>query len=321
MATQSPDKTTSTGVPQAAAIQRSPWVRVNQEIMQGWELRRELICNIERHFGGKVIVYFTSFYSEAAMIHDKDAEMLENILSGEHVGGKLLLILSSPGGIGLAAERIVHVCREYSGGDFEVIVPHMAKSAATLICFGASRIHMSPTAELGPVDPQVKYRKRDVGKSVPISAQEYVRSYDQLMEKAVSGKAKQLEPIMQQLMWYDARYIEQLRSWQELAASISVKLLKSGMMAKFSRAEIKKRIAPFLLQKQTRSHGRMITINEAVKCGLNINKIELRSELWNWIWELYIRADCVVSTRCSKILESSKSSLSAPGVQDEPEEE
>jgi hypothetical protein len=45
---------------------------------------------------------------------------------------------------------------------FEVIVPHMAKSAATLICFGASCIHMGPTAELGPVDPQVKYINRDI---------------------------------------------------------------------------------------------------------------------------------------------------------------
>lgn len=145
------------GAQSQPASPRSPWFRLNQEVTQGWDLRRGLIAKIEEAFGGKAIVYFTSFYNEAAMIHDKDAEMLENMLSSEHEGGKLLLILSSPGGIGLAAERIVHVCRAYSDGQFEVIVPHMAKSAATLICFGASRIHMSPTAELGPVDPQVKY--------------------------------------------------------------------------------------------------------------------------------------------------------------------
>ncbi len=317
MAKRSVRKGKSGSRSQPSGERRSPWVRVNQEITQGWELRRPLIESIERQLGGKALVYFTSFYSEAAMIHDKDAEMIENILSNEHPGGRLLLILSSPGGIGLAAERIVHVCRAYSGGDFEVIVPHMAKSAATLICFGASRIHMSPTAELGPVDPQVKYLSGETGRPFPISAEEYVRSYEQLMSKATSGKAKRLEPIMQQLMRYDARYIEQLRSWQALAASISVKLLKSGMMAKRSEAEIKRRIRAFLVQKQMRSHGRMITVKEAKKCGLNINTIALQSELWNWIWELYVRADWVVSGRCSKIIESSSSSLSAAWVQDE----
>lgn len=302
---------------QPTLIQRSPWLRVNQETTQGWDLRRGLIAKIEESFGGKVVVYFTSFLNEAAMIHDKDAEMLENILSSEHQGGKLLLVLSSPGGIGLAAERIVHVCRAYSDGDFEVVVPHMAKSAATMICFGASRIHMSPTSELGPVDPQVKYLNGEAGKPFTISAQEYLRSYEQLMEKATSGKAKRIEPLLQELMHYDARYIEQLRSWQALAESISVKLLKSGMMSKLSESAIKKHISAFLVQKQTRSHGRMITMGEALKCGLNVNRIELRSELWNWIWELYVRADYVLSGRCSKILESSKSGLSTAWVQDE----
>lgn len=157
----------------------------------------------------------------------------------------------------------------------------------------------------------------ETGKPFPISAEEYVRSYEQLMDRATSGKAKRIEPILQELMHYDARYIEQLRSWQALAESISVKLLKSGMMAKYSEADIKKRIRAFLVQKQTRSHGRMITMAEAMKCGLNVSKIELRSELWNWIWELYVRADYVVSGRCSKIMESSASGLSTGWVQDE----
>ena len=77
--------------------------------------------------------------------------MLESVLEVEHTSGRLVLIVNSPGGQALAAERIVNVCRAYSAGDFEVVVPHMAKSAATMICFGANRIHMSKTAQLGPV--------------------------------------------------------------------------------------------------------------------------------------------------------------------------
>jgi len=298
------------GVPSRSLVADSPWARISQEVTQSWELRKDLIAKIGRRLRGKVITYMTSFISEDAMIHDRDAEMIENILSVEHSdGGRVLLILNSGGGSGLAAERIVNVCRAYSDGDFEVVVPHMAKSAATVICFGASRIHMSRTAELGPVDPQLKYID-DAGQEQWISAAEYVRSYDTLMEKAISGQAKRLETIIQQLARYDARYIEKLRSAQDLSGNISVKLLKSGMMSRYSDDNIRERISEFLIQQHTGSHSRMVSMAEAKACGLKISEIELRSELWGWIWELYIRADWALSSaRCIKILESDCSAL------------
>ena len=169
---------------------------------------------------------------------------------------------------------------------------------------------MSRTAELGPVDPQVKYVS-EKGKEIWISAEEYVRSYDELIDKATSGKAKRIEALVQQLVHYDSRYIEQLKSAQELAKSISIKLLKSGMMSQFSKQVIEKKITPFLLQKQTRAHGRMITMAEGKECGLKIKEIALRSELWNCLWELFVRGDWVVSTHKRKILESATSALSA----------
>lgn len=294
----------------------SPWAIVSRETSQSWEMRKNLIMAIEKQLNAKVIVYFTSFYRRDAQIVDGDAEMIENILSTEHSGGKLVLIINSAGGSGMAAERIVNICRAYSNNQFEVIVPHMAKSAATLICFGASRIHMSPTAELGPVDPQVKYLNE--AKPEPktdddldwISAEEYVRSYDNLMNLAISGKAKRLEPILQQLMRYDARYIEQLKSAQALSEKISIKLLKSGMMSKFSEKAIRQKMSNFLIQKQTAAHGRMISMSEAKKSGLNISEIKLQSDLWKFVWELFIRGDWAVSmTPARKILESSKTGL------------
>jgi hypothetical protein len=49
----------------------------------------------------------------------------------------------------------------------------MRRVFATLIAFGADRIYMSRTSELGPVDPQVRY-KTDAGAITPISADEYI---------------------------------------------------------------------------------------------------------------------------------------------------
>lgn len=234
--------------------------------------------------------------------------MLESLLSVEHDKTRLILVLNSPGGMALAAERFVNVCRAYSGGAFEVMVPHAAKSAATMICFGAAKIHMSMTAELGPVDPQVAYLD-DQKQARWISAEEFVRAYDNLLKEAASGKAKRIEPYLQQLQRFDAREIESLRSAQALSTDISVRLLKSGMMSAVDEKEIAKKLQVFLSQTATSSHGRMITYPVALQCGLAVELIDLQSPLWEDLWELYVRSDWFVSNKCDKLIESSHSSL------------
>ena len=94
-----------------------------------------------------------------------------------------------------------------------------------------------------------------------------------------------------------------------LSENISIKLLKSGMMSKTEEKMIKRKIKNFLVHKQTSAHSRMITMEEAKNCGLNIEKLELCSELWNLIWELYIRANWVVSSRAKKLIETQEASV------------
>lgn len=297
---------------QNSFLSDSPFIRVNREVSQNFELRRPLIAALEAHCKARVITYFSSFYKEEGIVSDEDAEMIESILAVEHGEGKVILIVNSAGGIGLAAERIVNVCRSYSNNDFEVIVPHMAKSAATMICFGANKIHMSKTAELGPVDPQFRYRDSS-GTVRMISAEEYIRSYRDLMKAATDLPGPHIEPYLQQLERYDSRLIEQLTSAQKLATDISVRLLKSSMMAGQNDDEIKEKLKVFLLQEQTNAHGRMITFDEAKACGLNLTPIDLHSTQWNNLWELYVRSNWVVMQNPgpSKLMESSSSSVSA----------
>jgi len=292
----------------ARTFKDSPLMKVLKETSQDSTLRQQLLRRIEKELSAKVVTFFTSFSDPQAQVSDDDAEMLESLLSVESIGNrKLILIINSPGGQALAAERIVNVCREYSDGQFEALVPHMAKSAATMICFGANCIHMSPTAELGPVDPQVPYWPGEYDSERPprwISAEEYVRSYDALMADASGGKVKRIEPYLQQLNRYDARYIEQLRSAQQLSRDISVGLLKSSMMKDKNDDEIRDAIKVFLTQEATRSHGRMINADGAAACGLKVNKIPLHSDVWHRIWELYVRADWAVTHRNRKIMET-----------------
>lgn len=83
-----------------------------------------------------------------------DANQIYNAVTQADQNKTILLILSSPGGDIAAAYFIAKLCREFTNDNFEVAVPRQAKSAATLVCCGADRIHMGSLSELGPIDPQ-----------------------------------------------------------------------------------------------------------------------------------------------------------------------
>jgi ClpP class serine protease len=64
------------------------------------------------------------------------------------------LILHTPGGLVLAAEQIASALAAHSA-QVTVYVPHYAMSGGTLIALAADKIVLSPSAVLGPVDPQL----------------------------------------------------------------------------------------------------------------------------------------------------------------------
>ena len=178
-------------------------------------------------------------------------------------------MINSPGGDGLAAERIVNTCRAYSGtGDYWAIVPGKAKSAGTLIAMGASKIMMPLSAELGPVDPQIFLLEN--GRQRTFSAHGLVSGYDKLFNEAVASSGH-LEPYLQQLNFYDDRDINIYRGLITLSEHISVKVLSSGMMSGKTADEVKSAIEIFLNPGAgTHSHGRPIYANEASACGFTV---------------------------------------------------
>jgi ClpP class serine protease len=64
------------------------------------------------------------------------------------------LIIHTPGGLVLAAEQIARALRSHKA-TVSVMVPHYAMSGGTLVALAADQIIMSPSAVLGPVDPQI----------------------------------------------------------------------------------------------------------------------------------------------------------------------
>ena len=281
-------------------------LRVLNEQDQAHATRVEHFVELERALGRPVVSYFTSFRFPVS-IEDSDADLLEGILQGLDLSGGLALFISSPGGDSLASERIINICRSYSEtGEYWAIVPGKAKSAATMICFGASQIIMDTTAELGPIDPQLTMVKD--GASRWFSAVNVVESYDDLFARAVRETGN-LEPYLQQLANYDETEIKEMRAAIELSEDIAVRTLATGMMKGTPQDEIKEMIGTFLSLERVKTHRRPIYAEEALRCGLNVNMVDVRSALWERVNDLYLRTDSYVSTRVAKCIESKSHSF------------
>ncbi|MBN2031283.1 hypothetical protein JW824_13695 [bacterium] len=294
--------------------QKMIFSKVAEERLQGHATRKNLYEKIKKHFDNKEIVsFFTSFYYPV-MLEDTDANILEGILRKTDLTKGLLLIISSPGGDGLAAERIINLCRSYSASNkYEVIVPGKAKSAATMVCLGANTIHMSKTSELGPVDPMLIITEN--GKKEHFSVFNLIKGYENLFQRAVRER-NNIQPYLQQLNNYDERHINEMR--MELAASkdITIKALKGGMLDNFDERQIERKVKIFLTPEKVKTHGRPIYMKDAAGCGLNIHEIDLMDQSWNLIYELYFRLNEYVSRNMiGKCIESRIDTFSSKYVE------
>ncbi len=283
--------------------------RIQDEQGQTHGTRVAIFERLEQLLQRKVMTCFTSF-RHPVELDDGDADMIEEVLRHTDLSQGLALIISSPGGDGLAAERIINLCRSLSGtGEFVAIVPARAMSAATLVCFGASEIMMSPSSQLGPVDPQIAVEID--GQQRLMSAHTLVDSYTELFHGAVNTNGH-MDPYVQQLNKYDYRSVQVYKQLINLSKKMAVKSLKSGMMRRIREQDIPKKIQRFLDPKHTLSHGRPIFRDDARQCGLRITDADARGEMWNSVYELYMRTNLFVSGRVGKCIETASTSMFAP---------
>ena len=268
--------------------------KTRDEVGQAPALRHPYLEKIGQEREGRTVVsFFMSFYKQY-ILSQADADQLEEILCNSNIEKGITLILDAPGGDGLAAERIIQICRSYSKGDFETIVPARAKSAATMVCLGSDKILMSRTSELGPIDPQVSYDLTGRGQERLVAAAHITKTYKDLLEAAVKLEKGHIEPYLQQLQKFNAVHIEHLEQITKLSKDIAISTLEHGMLKGKDQETIEKLIERFTEPDITLSHGRGINIEQAKECGLEVEEMLLESELWKVVWGLYMRSKFVV---------------------------
>ncbi|MBU2578489.1 hypothetical protein KKA69_06755 [Patescibacteria group bacterium] len=274
-------------------------------------IRRERIRAVEEISGRPLIIYATAFLERSKVVFSQGEVGIDNYdpIGFDEVisvitGDNLDVLLHSPGGSPEAAESIVSLLRSRFTS-LRFIVPHIAKSAATMICCAGDEILMDERSELGPIDPQMQLIRGD-GVSILAPAQAIIKQFDKAKE-TLADNPKQITawlPILQPLG-------PSLLTECDAANKLSYKLVKDWLKMYMFRArtnaeELADRVAVYLGNSTEHlSHGRRIGIEQLVELEVNVTDLRQTPILREAIWNLYQAVTCTLQdTNAFKIIES-----------------
>ena len=177
---------------------------------------------LEKHFGSHVLAYSGAIYPGALTRY---REAIEGLVAAGGSPGidpqKLVIVLTTPGGIVETVEKMVEITRHHYQ-DVSFVVPEMAMSAGTVWCMSGDRIWMDYASSLGPIDPQVQSQSASGG-FVP--ALGYLDKVNEFIAKANANNLSAAEVIM--LKSLD---LAELRRFEQ-AKDLSISLLKQWLVS------------------------------------------------------------------------------------------
>lgn len=240
------------------------------------EQRVNLIDRLEQLRNSKVLVYFSH-----ATLDDTILIPLYNQLKEIGYTQKIDLFLHSYGGAVDTPYKVVMLIREFCE-EFAVIVPFVAKSAASMLVLGADEVVMGPISELGPIDPLVKH---PVYKDILVPVQAVWHCLDYLQRSIINSKDPEVASFMVTSLldkldpWLIGDYEKTIKASQQYA-----NILLSSYMLKNEPERVQN--VTRVLTEGYFSHGYPIGRREAKDLGLKVYAAD--GELWDVIWELYL---------------------------------
>lgn len=178
-----------------------------------------------------------------------------------------------------AAWELVNLLKEYNV-NFSVLIPYHARSAATMITFGAEEIVMGKMAALGPIDPTVRIDGGELG-GMEISVSD-IDSYEDFFRdeyqiskpedkmKAFAMMGEHVPPVLLGKAY--RRYLQTKKDARML--------LKPHFKDKEKAEKI---VNLFIKENSTHTHS--ISRPEAKEAGLNVKFAEPKLE--KILWDLY----------------------------------
>jgi hypothetical protein len=257
-------------------------------------VRKAKLAAIAAHTKRPTVLYATDFLNEVKIKHasssmsinPQDVRGISEVLRGLE-GKSLDLILHSPGGSPEAAESIVEVLRSQFT-DVRILVPVMAKSAATMIALSGNEILMPVSAELGPIDPQFLLSDGRGGQRMT-PAQAIIDEVQRAKQAAITQQAD--FPVwIAQIQNHPPGLYQQALNAVQLSKQLVKKWIQDYMLAGEKNApSIAQTIVDFLGDhNQFLSHARRVSVETLNGMGAHIRDItQVDRALWQLLEEVW----------------------------------
>lgn len=258
------------------------------------KVRRRKLEALAAHTKRPAVLYATDFLNEnktkhasnAVSINPQDVRSLAEVVRGLE-GNAVDLILHSPGGSPEAAESIVAVLRSRFQ-TVRVLVPVMAKSAATMIALAGNEILMPISAELGPIDPQ--FLLSDGRGGLRMTPAQAIIDEVERAQQAVAAHQPDVPVWLTQVQSQPPGLYQQALNAVKLSKQLVQGWLEKYMLAGTANpADTARTIVDFLGDhNRFLSHARRVDIQTLAGLGAKIHNItDVDRELWQLLEELW----------------------------------
>lgn len=236
--------------------------------------RQELIKAYETRTGCK-------FLAAIDFIDIDFVQNLEEHLYREDGSREVHVLLRSPGGDGEMALRAIRALQARAS-KLVLLIPDMAKSAATLLALGADEIRVGPASDLGPIDPQMQ-----IGDGPWYSAKAITSAVHQA-EQAVAAN-QTLTPLWASLLAEVTALDYQAAKADLERTSTMVRQALGYRTNPPSPEEFDTLVATLVekLQDTPTSHATTMGPVELQEMGLPVVVMDLCSWEWECIWRLW----------------------------------
>lgn len=242
----------------------------------GRYVRQELIAQYQELSGANLIVVIDQ-------ITATNMTILEELLVDCDSAKDLHLLLCSPGGDGETALRMVRSmqarCRELT-----ILVPDMAKSAATIVCLGAHHIVMGPGGDLGPIDPQMIFTD-DSGRPSMASAKDIVAAVEEAEQRTTTNPGS-YALFASLLADVNMLMLAQARSALSRSQALMTEALSAQNRTESEVEELTKTLQKPLIDTPA-SHSAVISVDHAHSFGLPAVPADLEDDEWKIVWSLW----------------------------------
>jgi hypothetical protein len=195
-------------------------------------------------------------------------ELLKSIAARQGSRSSTLVLHSMGGFLDVIGSFIYMVRKKFD--KFQVAVPEISHSAATLLCFGTDSILMSDLSSLSPFDPQITLQTQ--AGNIAAGA-EAIKGYYALIKYMFKSDSARIQAFNALLARFPAEVLGQIERIQKQTEDIATKALEYHITEKKKIQEIVKKF-----QKEFFMHNYRIHFDEAKKIGLRVQMMNRRLE-------------------------------------------